>query len=216
MNQIIQSKNTLKLLSFFGIILPIFDIMIFSILGAIRPGYNPLTQMISELGEVSAPNSTFASVYFIVGGILLILFAIGLYQGLKEIKGAWIGPFLLALDGVFDYIGSGVFPCDLGCTGQKFSGMMHLFVSLIGMVAMTLVPFFIWKSLKGEGKWQGYDKLSLIIGIIIVVMIGVFMISFATNILTGLTQRILYYIYLSWIFIMAVKLFRLVDSMQKK
>ncbi|MHA1379011.1 MAG: DUF998 domain-containing protein [Candidatus Helarchaeota archaeon] len=208
----IESKRVLKILALFGIVIPILDVVVFYILGIFTPNYNPLTKTISELGEAGAPNAVVASIYFIISGIIFILFSIGLYHGINESKGSWLGPFLLAMEGGFDFIGSGVFPCDVGCVGQTFSGMMHLIVSLIGMLAIALAPFAIWRGLKKDENWIGYEKFSLIIGILIVVMIGIFMISFVTHILVGLTQRILYYSYLAWILVMSIKLFRVFDS----
>ncbi|MHA1385410.1 MAG: DUF998 domain-containing protein [Candidatus Helarchaeota archaeon] len=201
----------LKVLAIFGILIPVLDIIMFYILGVLTPGYNSIIKTISELGEAGAQYATLASIYFIISGIIFILFSIGLYHGIDESNGSWIGPFLLAIEGGFDFIGSGIFPCDVGCAGQTVSGMMHLIVSLIGMVAMTLAPFFIWRSLKKDENWSGYEKLSLIIGVLIIFMLGIFMVSFDTHILVGLTQRILYYTYLAWILVLAFRLFRVAD-----
>ena len=209
MKKIIQSKKTLILCAALGIIVPVLDNIVFFILGAIRPGYNPLTQTVSELGEVGAPNSTIASLYFIISGVLLILFSFGLYNGINKGKGSWIGPLFLVLLGIFDSIGSGIFPCDPGCAGQTFTGKMHLIVSIIGMFAMILAPFFIWRSLKEDERWEGYQTFSLIIGIVIVVMAVIFIVAFSLAILIGLFQRILYGVFRVWIFVLAINLLRI-------
>ena len=144
-----------------------------------------------------------------MGGVLIILFSIGLYKGIQEANYSWIGPLILVLWGLFDSIGSSIFPCDPGCVGVTFTGKMHLVVSGIGMLLITTAPFFVWRSLKGEEKWQGYDTFTLIVWIIALLMFGVFMYSYATGLLIGLIQRIAYLIYLSWILILSIKLLKL-------
>lgn len=209
--KLMKSKISLKIFSICGIIILPIDVVIFYILGALTPGYNSLTKTISELGETGAQYALLTSIYFIISGIIIILFSLGLNEGITESKGSWIGPFLLAMEGGFDFIGSGVFPCDVDCAGQTFSGMMHYVVSLVGLVCLTLAPFFIWKTLKKDEKWAGYEKFSLIMGILLLFLVGFFMISFITQLLVGLLQRILYYTYLTWIFVLAIKLYHIID-----
>ncbi len=210
LKKILQSEKTMRFLAFCGLIFVfLIVVVVLIVLAAIRPGYNSLTQYGSELGESGAPNSEITSIIFFICGVLLIAFSLALYKGIQKAKGSWIGPLLVAIFGIFDSIGSAIFPCDPGCVGQTFTGMMHLVVSLIGMSAMALAPFFVRRSLKNDERWQGYQTFSLIIGILALVMIGVFIVSSATEILIGLTQRIMFSLYLIWIFVFAVKLLQL-------
>jgi hypothetical membrane protein len=51
------------------------------------PGYNHLTQLMSELGETGAPYASFVIANFVgmaLTGILLILFAIGFFHGIES------------------------------------------------------------------------------------------------------------------------------------
>jgi len=206
---IIQSKNTLRLFALFGIISFIFEFVVFSIMGFLRIGYNPLTQYISELGECGAPNSTIVSLMFIFVGMLLAFFSISFYYGIKIEKKSWIGPVFLALFSIFDWIGSGIFPCDPGCAGKTFSGQMHLIVSVIGMFFMTFCPIITWKYMKKDERWHNFDKFTQLIGIIIPVLIVIFIISVNIGFLIGLTQRILYWTFSLWILVIALKLLKI-------
>ena len=210
-----QSKKCCKLLAVSGIVFIIFFNIVISILSVIRQGYNPLTQYISALGETGAPNAAIASIMFIISGILLLSFSIGLYVGIKKEKYSFIGPFLIAISATVDLIGSGIFPCDPGCAGATTIGRIHLLISIIGGIAVILAPFFIWRSLKKDELWQKYDTFSLIIGVLMILMFGVFMISYSLEILIGLTQRISSGIFNVWILILAIKLFKLSDQLSE-
>ena len=202
----LQSENIRKILISFGIVYPILMMIIYFVLGMIRPDYNPLTQTISELGVIGTSTALLASICFIINGLMIILFALGLYFTLKEQKGALIGPLLMILDGIFDWMGSGIFPVDETLIPVTFSGMIHLIVSVIGLGMMILAPFFIARSLK-ENESELY-KLTLIFGIIIIITNSLFLAFTFFNILIGLFQRIAIGIYSAWIFILAVIYFK--------
>ncbi len=208
LKELFESNKAIKALAICGILVVIVDVVMFNLLTALRPGYDQLSKMISELGAAETSNADIASLSFIISGVFMILFAVGLYQGTKINKNSWIGPLLLVIFGCFDSIGSGVFPCDPGCAGHNFSGQMHYIVSIIGMIAMVLAPFVFSKHFKKDEQWKGYDKLSFIMGILTVIFSGMFVSTFLIEYLIGFFQRLLYYTFLSWILIIAIKLFK--------
>lgn len=207
--EFLKSEKAIKSFAMCGIVLPIIYFTVINILAALRPDYDRTRLTISHLGAEGSPNADFASALFIVAGILTILFAIGLYHGIEKEKGYLIGPIILIIFGLFDSIGSGVFPCDADCAIKNFSGRMHILVSFFGMIAMCLSNFFLSRDFKKDVRWQGYDKYALIMGIIIFILWGIFIYFISIMTLIGLFQRIIYYIFLSWILILGVKLYRL-------
>ncbi|MFX0094234.1 MAG: DUF998 domain-containing protein, partial [Candidatus Hodarchaeota archaeon] len=206
MEKISQSEYILKILALCGLV-PILDALVFGLLGALEPNYNPILKTISELGATDAQTAPIASLYFIISGILLVAFSIGLYLGIREGKDpwAWIGPVLISMFGI-GRIGSGIFPCDPDCLGHTFTGMMHLNVIFIGILGIILAPFFIWRTLEEDEQWQGYQTFSLIIGIIglLALFTDSFLNVLLNKILIGLTQRMFYGIYQVWILVLAV------------
>jgi hypothetical membrane protein len=171
----------------------------FLILGFLKPGYDPLVNTVSELGEASGVNAGVASALFIVVGALEAVFAVGLFIGSKRSAAALVGMILLVVHGVFDSIGSGIFPCDAGGLYESFSGQMHFIVSVVGLVSLAPAPFFLWRSFVKEDRFAGG-----VIGILAVfaVLMGIgavaFNVSFFTETLVGLTQRLIYYPYYIW------------------
>jgi hypothetical membrane protein len=56
------------------------------VFGLLRPGYDPIRQYMSELGEVGAPNAiAFIMPEFLLG-LMMIAFAFGLHRGTECVK----------------------------------------------------------------------------------------------------------------------------------
>ena len=198
----LKSESTRKTLVSCGIIFPIFSTITYIILDLLRPDYNPLTLTISELGVVGTSTALIASIIFIIVGIMITLFALGLYLTIREEKSALIGCFLLSCDGILGYVGSGIFPVDAGVFPVTFHGLMHFIVSMVSLLVMVLAPFFIAHALKEKESIM--YKFSIIIGILLFFLMGIFVSLSLFNILIGLFQRITIGLYSAWIFIIAI------------
>lgn len=108
------------------------------------PGYDHLTQYISELGATGAPTSRAVSLAFIASGVLLAVFwllCIGLFP---KSPLSVIGFGLSALNGLGLMFG-GVFPCDFECSLENASSaaILHEVLGgigyLCGVVGLMLV-----------------------------------------------------------------------------
>ena len=109
-----RPDSTQRLLAICGIIGPISYAIVVIILGFLQPGYSHVTQSMSELGEVGAPNAIIMNTAgFPLLGLLMIAFAFGLHRGISEGKGSKIGPALVALSGAALVI-TAIFTCDPG------------------------------------------------------------------------------------------------------
>jgi hypothetical protein len=187
-----------------GIIVFILGTAGYLLLGFLKPGYDPLVSTISELGENGGINSETARITFIITGCFEIIVAAGLFLKLKErISGALIS-ISVATKGLFDSIGSGIFPCDYGGLYNSFSGKVHFMVSIIGVAVIIIIPFFFYQI---SSKNDCFDlKIASISRIAITIAAIIFTISFFSGVLIGLTQRILYYIYLLILLYIVIKL----------
>src|SRR5712691_8632542 len=106
-----QPKAVLKVLVAAGIFGPILFTVGFVVQGLLRTdlrsGYNPIAQQISDL--TAGPSGWVQQVNFVVFGLLLIAFAVGLQQGVRK-AGPWVGgQALVAWNGVKLVI-AGFFP----------------------------------------------------------------------------------------------------------
>lgn len=120
--------------------------------GANFPGYDHVSQFISELGATGAPHSFEVSWYgFAPIGVLMIVFAVC----------AWLAAprsilFVLGLLGIVvyavGYVGTAAYPCDYGCRPENPTPTheMHL---LFGLGSYLFVPLFLVFLALAVRKW---------------------------------------------------------------
>ena len=77
-------KNPNKVFAICGIIAPILYLLMVIIGGALSPGYNHITETVSELLVAGAPNRPLLATLMIISSVLGILFPIGLHRGINE------------------------------------------------------------------------------------------------------------------------------------
>jgi len=95
----LRNMNTLRVLAVCGIIGPVLFTGLVVIISYLRPGYSHMSQAISELGEVGAPNAIVQDTNFILVGLLIIAFSFGLHRGISEGRGSKVGPALVIIFG---------------------------------------------------------------------------------------------------------------------
>lgn len=201
-------NRNLKWCAICGIVGPILFTVVVVTVGLLHPGYNHVTQYISELGASGTPNAIIMNT---VGesllGLLVIAFAFGLHQGIGEGKGSKIGPALVAVGGA-GLVAVAIFPCDPGCVNVTITGVMHVASARVRIIATILAPLLISLRLKKDSLWQGYRLYSVATSIAgaIVYLLLLFVLFKSWN---GAVQRILLGVQLLWIEIMAIKLLSL-------
>lgn len=202
-----RSNGTLSMLAICGIIAPISYTIIVIVLGFLWSGYNHVTQFISELGGVGAPNAIVMNTAgFALTGILITIFALGLHSGINEGSGSKTGPALVAVYGL-GMVATGFFPWDKANLAS-FTSIMHLVVGWTSWIAMTLAPLFIARRLKNDSQWKSYRLYSLATGLVTAVTIVIYAFIGIEGYM-GALQRIIIGAPLVWIEIMAIKLLRL-------
>lgn len=83
----------------------------------LRSGYNPIAQQISDL--IAGPSGWVQQVNFVVLGLLLITFAIGLHRGVRGARPGVLGPALVAWNGV-ELVIAGIFPLREDAAGRIY------------------------------------------------------------------------------------------------
>ena len=134
--------------------------------GMAYPGYDHLTQYISELGATGAPTSRGVSLAFMVSGGLLAVFwllCVGLFP--RSVLSI-LGFGLSALNGVGLLLG-GVFRCDFECSTADLSpaAVLHDVFGGIGYLCGIAGVFLVGLAARRWPQGRGLFGLSLICGI---------------------------------------------------
>jgi hypothetical membrane protein len=204
------SNRVSSMLAICGIITPISYTIVVIALGFLWSGYNHVTQFISELGGVGAPNAIIMNTAgFALTGILITFFAFGLYRGINVGSRSKTGLALVAVYGL-GIMATGFFPWDK-VNLASFTSTMHLLVGWTSWIAMILAPLFIARRLKNDSQWKSYRVYSLATGLVTAVLIFIYAFVGIEGYM-GVLQRIIIGAPLLWIEVMAIKLFRLSTS----
>jgi hypothetical protein len=171
--------------------------------GAIRPGYDPVSQFVSELAERGSSTETAMRIAgFCLPGVLVVAFAAFLL-----IRSA--GPIvavLLILHGV-GRLTAGMFPCDPGCpvSGASVSQAVHNAAAL--MNGLTLLAAAVFCSVRmgrtGRNRFAFYSLVSAIAGAGFLVLM--FM-DATTRTYVGLFQRLAFAVLHVWLAAFALSL----------
>jgi len=177
--------------------------------GFLVTGYSHMTQQVSDLGAYSLYGSyaLLQNLNFFVFGILVVIFAFGLRQGLPTARAVAMS---LGLSGFLFFL-LGVFPDD----PIPWPAVAHQLIVWASGVSFLLGQFFAWRRLRhpvaGEGvSWIRYGRFSLVILVLNFVSFAVSA-SFGQpgSPIMGLLQRVVIALLLVWIEVMALGLLRL-------
>lgn len=164
--------------------------------GASRPGYNPVTQFVSELAERGCSTETVMRITgFFLPGLLVLGFA-----GLLLIRSAGrsVG-VLLIIHGV-GRITAGIFPCDPGCpmVSPSVSQAVHNASAMVNGVTLAAAAFFcsfrMWRI--GRNGFAFYSLVSAIGG---TVFLALLFMDLTTRSYVGLYQRLAFGIMHLWL-----------------
>jgi len=192
---------------------PLFTIAWF-LEGATRANYNPLRHPVSSLALGEFGWTQIAN--FIVAGLLMVAFALGLRLSLGTQRGSTWGPLLVAIWGI-GLLGAGIFLTDpvsgypsgtpdllLNATTH---GALHDQFSLIGFLALTVACFVFGAHFARRGE-RGWTVYSILTGTLF--PIGIFLASAAfsqnTSLVAfgGLIQRVTVTIGWTWLTLLAI------------
>jgi len=203
------SKSRLRLYALCGVIAPIFFTLMVIVEGFLVTGYSHMTQQVSDLGAYSLYGSyaLLQNLNFFVFGILVVIFALGLRQGLPTSRAIATS---LGLFGFMFFL-LGFFPDE----PIPWPAAAHYLIAWVGGVSFLFSEFFAWRRLRrsvaGEGgSWIRYGRFSLVCLVLTVVSFAVFAIfGQPGSPIRGLLQRVFIALLLVWIEPMALKLLRL-------
>jgi hypothetical membrane protein len=197
-----------------GIAGPALFLTVMTVAGAIRPGYDPISQYGSSLGI--GPNAWLQNANFVLFGLLMIAFAAGVRLRLRNQAAGEAGPGLLAVSG-FGLILAGVFNSGLlnapsaaaGSTPTTLTWWLHDVGGAAALIGIFTTCFVFARRFVIERGWGSYAIGSIVTGI---VGIAGYFEEGDPNIIAahaiGLEQRIDVVIGMSWLVLVSIYLLR--------
>lgn len=151
-----------------GVLEPVWLFGFSIALGLIRPGYDPMRDAISELGERGAPNALLWN----VGGFGVVA---ALYAAYAIALRDWFGSgwlFRLTLLQAVFIAGGAFFNCDAGCPPVPESSTMvgHMIAGLAYFFATCILPLVAWRTFRRRSEWARYARPSLFVGLVLVAL----------------------------------------------
>lgn len=204
-----RSDRSLALLGFCGLASAFALVTATLVGGALREGYDPVRDAISELTEAGGPNAEWLRVLTTAYAALLIPFAYGLHRGLPSARLGWLGPLLLGGAGLSMVPLGNYARCDTGCwEATTTRGQAHAWLVLVGVPLTFAAMFAIWLRMRRQPKWRGYARHTLAT-LVLAVASGLIMLPFLQSDYEGLFERISTVIMLQWYVVLGLLLIAL-------
>jgi hypothetical membrane protein len=218
-----------RLLIACGAIGPILFILVFLVEGATRPGYSAWHNFVSDLSLSNQGWMQIAN--FLICGVLMLCFALGLRQVLRSGKGAVWGPLLLGIFGLSLLIAGffvtdpslGYYPPGTSSSTHTLHGTIHGANAPLAFGSLTIAIFVLARRFASDPAWRGWALSSLITGILFA---GFFIACLVVAVLdqngvlpnapAGLLERIAIIIGWGWIALLALRLLRQMGSPASK
>lgn len=204
-----------------GVIGPVLLMVVILIEGAMRPGYNAWMMAGSSLSLTD--QGWMQIVNFIVSGLLILSFAVGLWQALRGGRGGTWGPILIAAVGVA-LILAGIFVTDpsLGyppgtppgpAVHSTLHGLLHWYVG--GLVVFSALPtacFVLARRFAADKQWRGWVVYSIVSAVLMLAFFVAFAFTSIHGGLAGLLERISLGFGMTWMVLVALRLLSLMCS----
>ena len=207
-----DGDRLVRLLAMGGMFGTVLFFGLISIIGATRDGYSFLTDEISQLSASGVPAAWAQATNFIVFGLIVIGLAFGLHLGITGGTGSITGPILIGAFGLLATIGNGIFPTDQYGAPETTVGTLHSLTAGFGFIAVIVAMFVLPRRLRQDDNWSDLVGWSRWIGIAATILMLLFLFASETEGFldgqVGLVQRIFAATVLTWLFVLALRLFQ--------
>jgi hypothetical protein len=214
-----MNKSAYKLLTLCGILGPAVFVLVFSLEGSLRQGYDPQSMFISALSL--GPRGWIQVANFIFLGVMLLLFTRALAITFKGVKTARGGIVLLTITACL-YLLSGPFVMDPTGTPTAQStvhGLMHGIFGGFVFLLMAIIPYTFLRTFRTLPEWRSFHGWTLAFAILLTAAClfftvtsksPTFQITFAGWF--GLIQRCALVPFMAWVAAFAARQYRIIQA----
>lgn len=185
--------------------------------GLVQPdSYSASSQEISDLGALTADHPWVWNVADSLSGVLIAIFALGLFRLMGSERPGRIGAVLIGVGGLIGGLLDGIFreDCPLSTSqacqdlrdgpGLSWHHQAHDIESLLLGLFILVAPFLLARAFKRLPDWRSLAPFSLATGVALIAAVGVYVALYAGD-GGGIAQRALVSIYLAWIVVLALR-----------
>ena len=148
------------------------------------------------------------AISFLVGGLLIEVFAIGLYLSIRYSIGSRISVGTLVLFG-FGLLLIAAFRTQSTESPQTIEGMIHMITARTIFILFPIACFSMATGLKVDQRWKSLFGYTIATGILAAILVVTWIVFSSRINWFGLYERILVANATIWLGVMAFKLFRL-------
>lgn len=196
-----------------GAIGPVLFWLVVIVDGFTKPGYDARKHFISDLAL--GADGWVQSTNFIVVGLLMLAFAVGLRQLFSTGRASVFGPVLVGLFGL-GVVTSGIFRTDptnypAGAdTTVTARGTVHGIAFMLVILSVIAGCLVFARRFHREPEWHGYGLYSVITAILVLALSVAFgALGKPGHSFAGLLQRILVAVFFIWFEVIALRALRL-------
>jgi hypothetical membrane protein len=191
-----------------GVINPVAFVATYAVVGALRPGYSPIHQSISDLGV--GRYGRLMDTVAVAHGLLLILFAVGFATVMRPVLGPGsrrLATALLVLRGLAN-VTTGLF------TDAAATVAIHSLATIVALLSVVLSFLVVGLALRRDARWRRWGIYSLAAAAATVLLVAVMFVLFnprspaASTRLGGLAERVVSVETLAWYVVFGWRLFR--------
>lgn len=187
-----------KLALITGLLVAVWHVAMLIIGAATFPGYDHVSQFISELAAAGAPYGFEVSWYgFVPIGLLMIAFAACAWLSAPRSVLWGLGLLGILLYAV-GYLGTGIYPCDYGCRPEQPTSTHQLHL-LFGLTSYLFAPPILLLLALATRKWPQAGWLSAVGFIAAIGALGGLLTFDETSAFVGLSQRVIEASVIGWI-----------------
>jgi hypothetical membrane protein len=185
-----------------GLVAPLLFVLLIVAMAALRPGYSHLTNFISDLGALDAPNPHVQRLNFFQFGIGIAALGVALHRGMdKPSRLALIGQLAIGI-GIFL---SGIFPGHTGDPASRAS-MLHNLVGVPAFLLIMLVPLVAGSRFRQIEEWRPLSHYSMVMTPLLVIFFVLMARADAAGGSPGMYQRLFIGTWMLWMVAIALRL----------
>jgi hypothetical membrane protein len=210
-----MTRQRTRLFMIAGAIAPALFLLVATIDGFTKPGYDARRDFVSDLAL--ADHGWVQIANFIVVGLLLVAFACGLRQLFPTGRASVFGPLLVGLAGL-SLVVCGIFWTDptsypAGAdTTPTTRGAIHNNASNVLIISVIVGCVIFALRLRHEPAWRGYAAYSAITAVVVLAATISLAVVGPGQSSTGVVQRIWLAIFFLWYEVIALRALRLVTN----